>query len=228
LFNAPEGLETLALPIRTEFEDAIFTGQALFGWDLVNYGKRGWVLFNVPQQLQGTFDQFVVNLESQAWFRIKGWNGSCWVVHDTRLYFGKEDGSVVVADAGTNDDDIDISFDFMQSWQEFDSASRKKFNMAQVTIESNSTPEILVDINVDFKQTSPVSQPSFGPPAIESPWDVSPWDVSPWSGTPKFFVEAFGLANEGYVGALRYRGKIKSSTHVLYGFRIAYEEGAFI
>lgn len=228
LFNSPDGLETLALPIRTEFEDAIFDGQAFFGWDLVNYSRRGWVLFNVPQQLQNTFDQFVVNLESQAWFRIKGWNGACWVVHDNRLYFGTNDGSVVVADVGTNDDGVDVSFDFMQSWQEFDSASRKKFNMAQVTIESNSVPEILVDINVDFTQTSPTSQPGFGPPAIASPWDVSPWDVSPWSGTGKFYVEAFGLANTGYVGALRYRGRIGSSTHVLYGFRIAYEEGAFI
>lgn len=228
LFSSPDGLETLALPIRTEFEDAMITASGAFGWDLINYSKRGWVLFNVPQQLKNTYDQFVVNLESQAWFRIKGWNGVSWTTFQNRLYFGTNDGKIVAADVGTNDDGVDVSFDFLQSWQEFDSASTKKFNMAQVTIESNSVPEILVDMNVDFVQTPPSSQPGFGPPAISSPWDVSPWDVSPWSGASKFFVEAFGLANTGYVGALRYRGRIKDSTHVLYGFRVAYEDGEFL
>lgn len=228
LFNSPDGLETFALPIRTEFEDAILNGQSVFGWDLIGYSKRGWVLFNIPQQLQNTFDQFVVNLESQAWFRIKGWNGISWVIHKTKLYFGTYGGNVIVADVGTNDDGLDVSFDFMQSWQEFDSPSRKKFNMAQVTIESNSVPQILVDMNVDFTQTQPTSRPGFGPPALSTPWDVSPWNTSPWSGVSKFFVEAFGLSGTGYVGAFRYRGRIRTSTHVLYGFRIAYEEGAFI
>lgn len=228
LFSSPDGLDTLSLPIRTEFEDAMFNRQFLFGWDLVNYSKRGWVLFNVPQQLQNTFDQFVVNLESQAWFRIKGWNGMSWVVHNTNLYFGTQRGDIVVADVGTNDNGVDVAFDFMQSWQEFDSPSRKKFNMAQVTIESNAVPEILVDMNVDFTQNPPKGQPGFGPPAVESPWNTSPWNTSPWSGASKFYVEAFGVANIGYVGALRYRGRVKGSTHVLYGFRIAYEEGAFI
>jgi hypothetical protein len=228
LFSSPDGLETLALPIRTEFEDRMFVGQDFFGWDMIQYAKRGWLMFNVPLQDRRIADQFVVNLESQAWFRIKGWNVASWTIHETKLYFGSFDGRVVVADVGTTDDDLDVEFDFLQSWQEFDTSSRKKFNMAQVTIESNSPPDILVDINVDFTKTDPKSRPNFGPQAVFSPWNASPWDVSPWSSSDTFYVKTFGLADTGYVGALRYRGKLRNSTHTLYGFRIAFEEGEFI
>jgi hypothetical protein len=144
------------------------------------------------------------------------------------LYFGSFDGKVRVADVGTTDDGVEVDFDFLQSWQEFDSTSRKKFNMAQVTIESDAPPDILVDINVDFAKVEPKSRPNFGAQAIASPWNTSPWNTSPWSSSETFYVKSFGLADTGYVGALRYRGKLKNSTHTLYGFRIAYEEGEFI
>lgn len=228
LFSTSEGLETMALPIRTEFEDAMFANADMFGWDLIGYPKRGWLLFNVPQQANKIADQFVVNLESQAWFRIKDWNAASWVTHETRLYFGGFDGKLKVADVGSTDDGEAINFDFLQSWQEFQTPSRKKFNMAQVTIQADATPDILVDINVDFAKIDPKSKPSFAEQAISSPWDTSPWDVSPWSSIDTFYIKSFGLADTGYVGALRYRGQIKNSSHVLYGFRIAYEEGEFI
>lgn len=228
LFSTADGLETLALPIRTEFEDVMYTNADMFGWDLISYPKRGWLLFNVPQQANRISDQFVVNLESQAWFRIKGWNAASWVTHEAKLYFGGFDGKIKVTDVGSSDDGDPINFDFLQSWQEFSTPSRKKFNMAQVTVQAETAPDILVDMNVDFAKTDPKSRPSFGSPAVSSPWDTSPWNASPWSSSETFYIKSFGLADTGYVGALRYRGQLKNSTHILYGFRIAYEEGEFI
>jgi hypothetical protein len=116
----------------------------------------------------------------------------------------------------------------MQTWNQFETTSRKKFNMAQVTINANSVPKIEVDMNVDFKNVLPKSQPGFAPAVEVTPWDVSPWDISPWSGTSIYYLTSFGLQNNGYVGALRYRGLVKDSTHELMGFRIAFEEGAFL
>jgi hypothetical protein len=228
LFSTAEGLETLALPIRTEFEDVMLVNANMFGWDLVGYPKRSWVLFNVPMQENRIADQFVVNLESQSWFRIKGWNGACWTTHETNLYFGDFEGNIKIADFGTSDDGEPINFDFLQSWQEFDTPSKKKFNMAQVTVEADVSPDILVDMNVDFAKTDPKSRPSFGNQAVSSPWDTSPWNTSPWSSSDTFYIKTFGLADTGYVGALRYRGQLKNATHTLYGFRIAYEEGEFM
>lgn len=228
LFSSSEGLETMALPIRTEFEDAMLANANLFGWDLIGYPRRGWLMFNVPMQANKIADQFVVNLESQAWFRIKDWNAASWTTHKTKLYFGGFDGKLRIADVGSTDDGNPIDFDFLQSWQEFETPSRKKFNMAQVTIKADAPPDILVDINVDYAQVQPKSKPSFGSQAVSSPWNTSPWDTSPWSSTDDFYIKSFGLSDIGHVGALRYRGQIKNSSHTLFGFRIAYEEGEFI
>jgi len=100
--------------------------------------------------------------------------------------------------------------------------------MAQVTIEADATPSIVVDMNVDYKDEKPTSEPGFPAAPERSPWNTSPWNTSPWSGKDSFFISSFGLSNIGYVGALRYRGQIKDSSHALYGFRIAFEEGDFL
>jgi len=228
LFSQIEGLQSLPIPIRTEFEGAIYDFGSLAGWDMVQYSRAGWIMFNVPRGVQGTVDQYSVNLESQAWFKIEGWNAISWGVHSQNPYFGTLDGRVVRADYERNDDGKPIAFDFMQSWNQFETTSRKKFNMAQVTINANSVPKIEVDMNVDFKNVLPKSQPGFAPAVDVTPWDVSPWDISPWSGTSIYYLTSFGLQNNGYVGALRYRGLVKDSTHELMGFRIAFEEGAFL
>lgn len=228
LFSTVEGLESLIIPIRTDFETAMYDYSFLAGWDMLSYSRAGWVMFNVPRGVQGTVDQFAVNLESQAWFKIEGWNALCWGIHGQNPYFGTLDGRVVQADFGHNDDGRPISFDFMQTWNQFETTSRKKFNMAQVTIKANSIPKIEVDMNVDFKDVTPRSQPGFAPAVQETPWNISPWNTSPWSGTAIYYLTSFGLQNTGYVGALRYRGNLKDSTHEFMGFRIAFEEGAFL
>lgn len=228
LFSTVEGLESLPIPIRTEFETAIYDYAFLAGWEMLSYSRAGWVMFNVPRGVQGTVDQYAVNLESTAWFRVEGWNAISWGVHAQNPYFGTLDGRVVRADFGRNDDGAPIAFDFMQTWNQFETTSRKKFNMAQVTIRANSIPKIEVDMNVDFKNVLPKSQPGFAPAVEVTPWDVSPWNISPWSGTAIYYLSSFGLQNNGYVGALRYRGQVKDSTHELMGFRIAFEEGAFL
>lgn len=228
LFASQGGLETLAIPIRTEFEDAISKGENFFGWSMVSYSKRGWVLFNVPFQAGAISYQYCLSLESQAWFKISGWNAACFVKHGDNLYFSTFDGKIKIADYGTNDDGVAIDFDYMQSWQDYGMPERKKFNMAQLTIEANAPPEITIDMNVDFKKNDPLSVPTFGPKPPASYWNRSIWNVALWSGLNKFYVESVGLSANGFVGALRYRGKIMNSTHILYGFRIAYEGGEFL
>jgi hypothetical protein len=228
LFSTIEGIDSVSVPIRSEFENAIFTNNRTFGWEMISYNKRGWVLFNVPVIGYSVYNQFVLSHESQAWFKITDWNALCFAVHNQNLYFADSTGDIKIADFGESDDDKAILFDYMQSWYEFEKVGRKKFNMAQVTIKATSVPKITVDMNVDYKETQPTSQPGFAAEEVASPWNVSPWDTSPWSGSAVFYVNSFGLSNLGFVGALRYRGQLKNSSHELMGFRIAFEEGSFL
>jgi hypothetical protein len=228
LFTAPQGVDTIAIAIRSEFEKAIYNQRLDKGWELIAYPRRGWVIFNVPKTDYNKIDQFIMSQETQAWFRITGWNAICFAVLGTNLFFGANSGDICVADYGQNDNGASINFDYMQSWQQYNTANRKKFNMAQVTIRANSPPVIAADMNVDYKDIVPTSTPGFSPKAIESPWDVSPWDTSPWTAGEIYYVNSFGVANIGYVGAFRYRGRLLDTTHEFLGYRIAYEEGEFL
>lgn len=218
----------LIVNVRTEFEEQIFKNNLAFGWDFVLYSRRSWVLFNIPLAPPVTMAQYCINLETNAWFEITDWNALCWVQHLNNIIFGDANGAIVVADFGGNDRGSAINIDYMQSWYEFGTAAKKKFNMAQMTIKSNVIPDISVDIMVDYEEVLPASTPAFALKAAVSPWNVSPWNISPWSGTDSFYVNQFGLGDIGYVGALRYRGSLIDSTHELYGFRIAFEEGEIL
>jgi hypothetical protein len=214
--------------IRSEFEKYIFANNLAYGWDFIAYSRRSWVLFNIPIIAPTVMRQFCINLESNAWFEITDWNAQCWVQHDHFIIFGDPNGAVVVADYGGSDRDDAIAIDYMQSWSQFETAMKKKFNMAQITIKSNVIPDIAVDMMTDYEEVLPQSTPNFALRAAVSPWNISPWNISPWSGTESFYVKQFGLNDMGHVGALRYRGSLKDATHELYGFRIAFEEGGIL
>lgn len=228
LFAAVEGLEGTPIAIRTAFEEAMYDKVPELGWELIAYQRRSWMLFNVVDNFPTVFRQFVLNLETNAWFEITGWNAVCFCVFKGDLYFATHNGKILKADFGFNDDGKPIEFDYMQSWVQFETSAVKKFNQAQITIKSNSVPKIAVDMMVNYREELPKSQPGFAPEVKVSPWDVSPWDTSEWSGSDIFYINTFGLSNLGYVGALRYRGKVDNSTHELYGFRILFEEGEIL
>lgn len=229
LLPVAEGVgNQIVVPIRTEFEQAIFDNHLAFGWDFVLYSRRSWVLFNIPIVPPTKMGQYVINMETNSWFEITDWNAQCWVQHDHFIIFGDASGFIVVADYGGTDRGNAINFDYMQSWFEFETSAKKKFNMAQMTIKSNTKPDIAVDIMVDYEEVLPQSTPNFAQKAASSPWNISPWNTSPWSGSDIFYVNTFGLGDIGYVGAIRYRGSLNDATHELYGFRIAFEEGEIL
>ncbi len=228
LLPAATGLTSnLANPIKSEFETAIQNQWNAFGWEFVHYSRAGWVMFNIPILPPNLMRQYCFNIETEAWFEITGWNALTWCAHDNNLFFSTATGDIIQADFGDNDNGNAIEVDYMQSWFEFQTSSKKKFNMAQVTIKSNVKPDFAVDIMVDYEEVLPQSTPAFAQKSLESPWDISPWNTSPWSGSEVFYVSQFGLMDIGYVGALRYRISINGSSHELYGFRIAFEEGEF-
>jgi hypothetical protein len=229
LLPAEDGQEiSLINPIKTEFEKAIALNPLAFGWDFVHYSRKGWVLFNIPIIPPTTMRQYVLNVESNSWFEITDWNALCWVQHDNYIFFGDGSGNIIVADFGSNDNGNAILVDYMQSWYEFKTSAKKKFNMAQATIKSNVQPNVTVDIMVDYEEILPESITEFALKAPVAPWDISPWDVTPWAGNDIFYVHQFGLNDIGYVGALRYRTRVLDSTHELRGFRIAFEEGEIL
>jgi hypothetical protein len=213
------------IPMRDEFERWVDQNHSSFGWDLEMYSRRSWIVYNVPITPPTKFNQYVLSLDTGAWFEITDWNALCWKEHGENLYFGDFTGAINLADFGQNDNGQAIQLDYMASWSDFGTPSSKKFNVAEVTVRSNAVPKISMDMMLDYRETLPETAPAFASQAINSPWNISPWNISPWSGSARYYSEWQGLRGVGYAGALRYRASIKDSTHELFGYRVVYEEG---
>ena len=212
-------------PIQDHFEDAYKRAAGSHGWEVLLYSKDSWVICNIPIQYPSNYHQYVLNLETSAWFKITGWNANSWAAHDGEVFYGCNSGVIHIANYGLHDNGAAIEVDYMQNWNEYGTPNLKKFNLCKMTLRSISKPRPAIDMMVDYVELTPTNQPEFPKAAVATPWNISPWNTSPWSSSPIFSVDIFGLSDQGYVGALRYRESVKDSFTQLYGYQIMLEVG---
>lgn len=228
LYGGLGRVDVIGNGIQPEFEDAIARSGSSFGWEMILDTNSSWVICNVPIVPPGQMEQYAINLETQGWFRITGWNANCWVQHNTQIYFGDSKGNVFLANYGLSDDGKPIDIDYMCSWNNFTVPYVKKFTQCKITVKSITRPNPQIDMMVDYEEKLPQSAVGFSFEVVSSPWNVSPWNISPWSSSPMFFSNLFGLNNHGFVGGLRYREKILDSVLQIYGYQVLFEEGRTI
>lgn len=72
--------------VRDAFLQANAEAGSAFGWQLVNYKKKGWVFINIP--FGGGAQQYAINTVTRKWFYISGWDAKCWGTLDGDIYFG--------------------------------------------------------------------------------------------------------------------------------------------
>ena len=214
--------------IRPEFENYSGLNKASFGWELLPYAKKSWVIYNVPVSPPLIMHQYIQNVDTGAWFRFTGWNAQTWCECSKNLYYGDSEGKVFIADFGQSDDGNNIPCDFMAGWWDFNIADNKKFNVIEFTVRSDVIPSMALDMMTDYQTATPQSTPGFAGSIVETPWNTSPWNTSLWSGSSRRYVNRSGLGGIGGVGALRYRTDILNNSHELFGYRIGFEVGDFL
>lgn len=168
-------------PPRSKASGAVIAAAANasgFGWQSVMYPKGGYLLFNIPN-LDGTFDQHVMNMVTGAWSRFRSIPARCWGLFNNDLYFGGAGGKVFKADTGNTDNGAAIVADGIQAWSNLGSPQRKRITAIRPAISSVGSVSYSIGISYDFL-TAAVSAPSPSDSA-GSPWDTSAWDTSPWS-----------------------------------------------
>lgn len=139
--------------------DAVRQYGSSFGWQCLLYPKAGYGIFNVPRST-GIYDQHVVNTTTGAWCKFTDWNGACWAVHDDELYFGDDDGNVVKADTGFNDDDNAILGDVETAFNYFGSSATKRFTMIRPVLQSDGAIPISIGFSTDFETRINTYNPS--------------------------------------------------------------------
>lgn len=203
------------------------------GWQGVQYsGGGGWLLLNVPASpvITGSYYQYVMNTTTNAWCRFTGWNGICFAVFNRRLYFGRADGFVMLADEGRLDDGAAIRFDVKPAYNNFDDGKglgfvQKHFQWASVLLTCDGVPALSGKFNVDYVDDTPqYLNDIVAPPG--APWDTTRWDDGMWGDDNRSQRFIVTLNKGGTAGTLWLRGQLVGLTFTWYATQFTMQRTA--
>lgn len=189
------------------------------GWEGLQYsGGGGWLLLNAPatSSISGQYYHYVMNTTTNAWCRFTNWNGMCFTVFNKRLYFGRYDGFVMLADEGRLDDGTPIRCDVKQAYNYFDDGNgmaflTKHYQWASLLVSCDGEPPLSGKFNVDFTEEQPdyVNQLA---PSAGAEWDVAAWDTGVWGDDTRTQRFVITLNKGGVAGALWLRASLQGLT----------------
>jgi hypothetical protein len=169
-----------------------------FGWCLLYYPKENQLILNVPYD-EGEQQQFVMNNITKSWCNFTGWYANCWELHIDDPYFGG-DGYVGKAWNGNTDDTADIAGFGLQSFQSYGTALQKQCKMIRYHLQSNGTPSVFGNVNVDYNLADESAQLNFSA-SIYGIWDTGLWDSAIWGSGLVPSADWQGVTNIGYTFA---------------------------
>jgi len=177
---------------------AISSYGANFGWSLLYYPKENQLILNVPYD-EGEQQQFVMNNITKSWCNFTGWYANCWELHLDDPYFGGN-GYVGLAWNGTTDDVSNINGFGLQSFQSYGTALQKQCKMIRYHLQSNGTPSVFGNVNVDYNLADESAQLNFST-SIYGLWDSGLWDTAIWGSGLVPTADWQGTTNIGYTFA---------------------------
>jgi hypothetical protein len=184
--------------IQYAMSTAISTYGANFGWQLLYYPKENQLILNVPYG-EGEQQQYVMNNITKSWCNFTGWYANCWELHIDDPYFGG-DGYVGLAWNGNKDDTSDIEGFGLQSFQSYGTALQKQCKMIRYHLQSNGTPAVFGNVNVDYNLADESAQLNFST-SVYGIWGAGLWDSAIWGSGLVPSADWQGATNIGYTFA---------------------------
>ena len=184
--------------IQYAMSSAISTYGANFGWSLLYYPKENQLILNVPISV-GTQQQYVMNNITKSWCNFTGWAANCWELHIDDPYFGGN-GYVGKAWNGNTDDTSNIDGFSLQSFQSYGTALQKQCKMIRYHLQTNGTPSVFGNVNVDYNLADESAQLNFST-SIYGLWNAGLWDSAIWGAGLVPSADWQGVTNIGYTFA---------------------------
>ena len=153
-------------------------------WQILLRGTASTLIVNVPcSQIDGNYNQHVMNTRTGAWCRYTGMNASCWAELGGNLYFADVSTSTIFqADTGDTDNGADISATAQQAYTSLGIPQVKKtWTMLRPVIQKDNATDVGLALGVDFGEV-----PGFAPisgaegagvlwGAADATWDEAAW-----------------------------------------------------
>ena len=212
--------------IRDAFQSASADSKSTFGWQLVNYRSKGWVLVNIP--FSSGSRQYVLNLVTSRWFEITGWDAQCFGSLSGALYFAESGGGVIKADTGLNDQNTAIVARFITGWDDFGNDNQKQFKMVRPLQSANNDFTPLVEMLVDYDRDGSANTAPAFTGEEGAVWDEELWDVAEWISVNETRNRWRGVTGVGTVGAILYEARVQNVTLSISGFDVVWERGGIL
>lgn len=215
--------------IRGAAVEAVNTYGTLFGWDICFYPTRNWLIVNAPLSATQAV-QHVMNAETGAWCRFKNLNALCWGLYNDRLYFGRSDGTVYLADTGTSDAGSPISGEGQPSWNYLGDYrnSKRATGVKPVLRSTNGAPSYTINVGFDFNEVLLSTSITPAPVGSTSLWDVSDWDVTPWGDDYTLSDAWSSVAGDGFAVSSKLKVTTTTQTIEWLNTTYLYEKGGVI
>lgn len=200
-----------------------------FGWEVITYPRKEQLIVNVPTVEGVTQIQRVMNTITGAWCEFDALDANCWGIIGDDLYFGGNDGNVLKADTGFQDDGDPITAEMICAFSYLGAPARlKSANMIRPLLESEGQPEYLMALNVDFGTEAPLGTLTSAAETAGAAWDEENWDVAEWAGGSQIVGEWQGASGLGYAFAARMQISTNGARASVHGFTLMIEDGGLI
>lgn len=199
-----------------------------FGWQGVIHPRAKWLMVNVPQSEGSLQYQYVMNTVTGAWCRFTMMNGNCWCVSGNAIYFGGNDGRVMLADSTTYlDDGGFINGNMKMAYSYFGLPGlNKHFKMIRALVTASAQVTYNIGINVDYKD-SEVATPGT-PSQSNSNWGIALWGINLWGGVSTVIKNWKGLNKVGFSGSINLNASSFGSSLSVVSFDVVYEKGGVL
>ena len=180
------------------------------GWSMIQNPRENLIIISTPSGVTGIFDQYALYTNTNSWTLLRGMpNNGSMCVANSQMYFGTEEGEVILAFEGVYDNVAHgatsgdgITGLIQPAYSYFNMPGmNKKYLMVRPTFLAQAPPAFVVQIAVDFSNPTPlVPGATTAPPGPA--WDISLWDNTDWDGGLDTFDEWKGVGAIGYAGSV--------------------------
>lgn len=188
--------------IQNLFNIYVSSYQSNSGWMPLVYPQGNWALFNIPFSAT-EYVQLVMNTITGAWCQFRNMNAFCWGLLGNDIYFGGTNGIVYKADTGFQDNGGVITGNSKTAWNYFGAKGQQKlFTLCRPVIQTNGSPSILFNLNVDFQEIAPTGTIAASAP-MGSAWGSATWGSGTWGGDATLVTNWNSPQSLGYCAAVR-------------------------
>jgi hypothetical protein len=153
----------------------------LTNWQVIYSDDYHWIMVNIPQT-DGSFIQFVLNLDNLTWSQFTGVPSCCYASFRYDMYFGGNNGKIYIFNKGGSDDGEPIRVYIQGAYLPLGTANKKKLKEVVLYLFSPYRREVFLTLFVDYKSQGVERlflEGAYGNRKI-AVWNKSKWNQDFW------------------------------------------------